>query len=216
MMAFWMLLGGAAGIKVAQRTWQLLGWGIGNVSIAVPVGGVIGALIGGLLGLISNPRFLVLMMAVFAGASAGAVAGKLAWGQVGEIGGQVCGVLLGTIAWAVSLFIERRKGARLGAQALFLGGQESPGRNMMDNRRISQNEARSVGASLGVDWAQIDLEQFRRGLEVELEHGARDPQTNVTNNDILLTGKIAWAHLKEIQDYYTRLDQLEAEAKDQT
>ena len=52
----------------------------------------------------------------------------------------------------------------------------------------------------------------RRGLEVEIEHGARDPQTNVTNNDMDLTGKIAWAHLKEFPDYYTRLDRLEAEA----
>jgi hypothetical protein len=68
---------------------------------------------------------------------------------------------------------------------------------------------------LGIDWAQIDLEQFRRGLEVELEHGARDPETNVTHDDPLLTGKIAWAHLKEIRDYYTRLDRLEAEAKSQ-
>jgi len=55
-------------------------------------------------------------------------------------------------------------------------------------------------------------DQFRRGLEVELEHGARDPQTNVTNNDMDLTGKIAWAHLKEFPDYYTRLDRLETEA----
>jgi hypothetical protein len=57
------------------------------------------------------------------------------------------------------------------------------------------------------------LEQFRRGLEVELEHGARDPETNVTSDDLLLTGKIAWAHLKEIRDYYTRLDLMEAEAE---
>ncbi len=54
--------------------------------------------------------------------------------------------------------------------------------------------------------------EIRRGLEVELEHGARDPETNVTNDDPVLTGKIAWAHLKEFPDYYTRLDKLEAEA----
>ncbi len=69
---------------------------------------------------------------------------------------------------------------------------------------------------LGVDWANIVLEQFRRGLEVELEHGARDPDTNVTNDDLTLTGKIAWAHLQEIGDYYTRLDRLEAEARAET
>jgi hypothetical protein len=84
---------------------------------------------------------------------------------------------------------------------------------MSEEREITVGEARKIGASLGLDWAQIDLEQFRRGIEVELEHGARDPETDVTKDDLLLTGKIAWAHLKEICDYYTRLDQLEAEAK---
>jgi hypothetical protein len=81
-----------------------------------------------------------------------------------------------------------------------------------NKRRISAEEARQVGTSLGIDWKRIELEQFRRGLEVELEHGARDPETNVTNDDLVLTGKIAWAHLKEFGDYYTRLDKLEAEA----
>jgi hypothetical protein len=81
-----------------------------------------------------------------------------------------------------------------------------------DKRRISAEEAKQVGSKLGLDWKQIELEQFRRGLEVELEHGARDPQTNVTNDDLMLTGKIALAHLKEFADYYTRLDKLEAEA----
>lgn len=109
MMAFWMLLGGAAGVKLAQSLWQILGWGPGDVSVAVPVGGVAGALGGALLGLISNPRLLVLLMAVFAGASAGAVAGKLAWGEIGEIGGQIGGGLVGGIAWAVWLFVESRK-----------------------------------------------------------------------------------------------------------
>ncbi|MGH7172643.1 MAG: hypothetical protein ACRELG_20370 [Gemmataceae bacterium] len=108
MIAFWMLLGGAAGIKLAQSVWQLLGWGAGDVSIAVPVGGVIGALAGALLGLISNPRLLVLLMAVFAGASAGAVAGKLPWGEIGEIGGQISGGLVGGMAWAVWLFFGGR------------------------------------------------------------------------------------------------------------
>jgi hypothetical protein len=58
----------------------------------------------------------------------------------------------------------------------------------------------------------VDPEEFRLGLEVELEHGSRDPQTNVTNDDPVLTGKIAWAHLKEFPDYYTRLKRLESEA----
>ena len=74
------------------------------------------------------------------------------------------------------------------------------------------DEARAIGDGLGIDWGQVDLDQFRRGLEVELEHGARDPETNVTDDDMQLTGKIAWAHLKEFPDYYTRLDKLETEA----
>lgn len=84
---------------------------------------------------------------------------------------------------------------------------------MANKRRIGGEEARQVGTALGIDWRSTELEQFRRGLEVELEHGARDPETNVTNDDLGLTGKIAWAHLKEFPDYYTRLDKLEAEAE---
>jgi hypothetical protein len=105
MMIFWMLLGGAAGIKLTQSIWRVLGWGAGEVSIAVPVGSVVGALVGALLGLISNPRVLVLLMAVFAGSTSGAVAGRLAWGDIGEIGGQVAGGLVGGVAWAVWLFL---------------------------------------------------------------------------------------------------------------
>ena len=86
---------------------------------------------------------------------------------------------------------------------------------MGNKRQFSAEEARSVGTQLRIDWRQIDLDQFRRGLEVELEHGAIDPETNVTGDDPVLTGKIAWAHLKEIRDYYTRLDQMEAKAESQ-
>ena len=84
---------------------------------------------------------------------------------------------------------------------------------MSNRRKFSTEEARFIGTQLKIDWSKIDLEQFRRGLEVELEHGARDLETNVTNDDPIITAKIAWAHLKEIKDYYTRLDQLEAEAE---
>lgn len=83
-------------------------------------------------------------------------------------------------------------------------------------RQFSTDEARLIGTQLDIDWSQIDLEQFRRGLTVELEHGAMDPETNVTGDDLVLTGKIAWAHLKEIRDYYTRLDHMEAEAEEQS
>jgi hypothetical protein len=113
MMTFWMLLGAAAGIKLSQSTWRLLGWGAGDVSIAVSAGGVVEALAGALLGLISNPRLLVLLMAVFAGSAAGAAAGKLPWGDIGEIGGQMAGGLVGAMAWFVWLFVEGRKGCIL-------------------------------------------------------------------------------------------------------
>lgn len=82
----------------------------------------------------------------------------------------------------------------------------------MSKRNVAAEEAKRIGTTLGIDWARVDLEQFRRGLEVEFEHGAHDPETNVTNDDVVLTGKIAWAHLKEFPDYYTRLGRLEAEA----
>jgi len=109
MMAFWMLLGGAAGIKFMQSIWHFLGVEIGDVAIAVPVGGVVGALAGALLGLISNPRMLMLLMAVFAGSAAGAVAGKLPWGEIGELGGTLAGALVGGMAWAAWLFSVSRK-----------------------------------------------------------------------------------------------------------
>jgi len=78
-------------------------------------------------------------------------------------------------------------------------------------------EARSIGEAIGIDWSEspFDVEQFRMGLEVELEHGRRDPATDVTHDDAVMTGKIALAHLKEIPDYYTRLNKMEAEAESQ-
>jgi hypothetical protein len=79
-------------------------------------------------------------------------------------------------------------------------------------KEISDDVARRAGDGIGIDWTKVDLGEFRRGLEVELEHGAKDPQTNVTGDDMVLTGKIAWAHLKEFPDYYARLDRMEAEA----
>ena len=74
-------------------------------------------------------------------------------------------------------------------------------------------KAKQIGDSLGIDWKKFDIKQFRMGLEVELEHGAINPETNVTDNDPLLTGKIALAHLEEFPDYYTRLSKMEKEAE---
>ncbi|HSH74549.1 MAG TPA: DUF5661 family protein [Longimicrobiales bacterium] len=83
----------------------------------------------------------------------------------------------------------------------------------MSKRQFSAEEARGIGERLGVEWSEIPIEEFRMGLAVELEHGAHDPETDVTHDDSLLTGKIALAHLKEFPDYYTRLAKMEAEAE---
>lgn len=80
-------------------------------------------------------------------------------------------------------------------------------------KEFTTAEAKSIGEKIGIDFLQINVEEFRMGLGVELEHGSNDPETNVTNSDEILTGKIAWAHLKEIPDYYTRLQEMEKAAK---
>lgn len=79
-------------------------------------------------------------------------------------------------------------------------------------KEFTLDEARKIGEQIGIDFKEYDLDEFRRGLAVELEHGSHDPETNVTNSDPLVTGKIVWAHLKEIPDYYTRLEKMESEA----
>lgn len=86
---------------------------------------------------------------------------------------------------------------------------------MSARTRFTTAEARRVGEEIGIDWdsAPFDVEQFRRGMEVELEHGLHDLFTNVTDDDPVVTGKIALAHLNEFPDYYTRLEQMEEEAK---
>jgi hypothetical protein len=84
---------------------------------------------------------------------------------------------------------------------------------MTEGRELTTEQAREIGDAIGVEWDAIPLEEFRAGLRVELEHGAHDPHTNVTDDDPILTGKIALAHLKEFPDYYTRLTKVEADAE---
>ena len=84
---------------------------------------------------------------------------------------------------------------------------------MTESRRTSTEEARRVGDAIGVDWNKFDLEQFRAGMDVEYEHGSHDPQTDVTGDDPIVTGKIALAHMKEFPDYYVRLERMEQEAE---
>jgi hypothetical protein len=84
---------------------------------------------------------------------------------------------------------------------------------MSTKKRFTVEESKGIGENLGIDWSQFDVEQFRMGLDVELEHGLVDPNTNVTNDDPTMTGKIALAHLNEFADYYTRLYEMEEEAE---
>ena len=80
---------------------------------------------------------------------------------------------------------------------------------------FTANDARVIGEEIGINWdtAPFDVEQFRIGLNVELEHGLHDPRTNVSNDDPDITAKIALAHVNEFRDYYTRLERMEEEAK---
>lgn len=80
-------------------------------------------------------------------------------------------------------------------------------------RTFTLEEAVTIGQKIGIDFKQVDLDQFRRGLGVELEHGAIDSETNVTNDNLDVTAKIAWAHLKEIPNYYTLLNEMETKAE---
>jgi len=84
---------------------------------------------------------------------------------------------------------------------------------MSSKKPFTLEEAKFIGEKLGIKWNNFDVEQFRMGMNVELEHGKINELTNVTNNDQLLTGKIALAHLNEFPDYYDRLEDMEKEAE---
>lgn len=80
-----------------------------------------------------------------------------------------------------------------------------------EDQVLDEEAAKTLGTKIGIDWetSKFPVSQFQDGIKVELEHGSRDPETNVTSNDMESTGRIAWAHLKEIPDYYTRLAAME-------
>lgn len=86
---------------------------------------------------------------------------------------------------------------------------------MSERKRFTAEEAKQIGEEIGIDWSTspFDVEEFRAGMDVELEHGIHDLETNVTDDDPRVTGKIARAHLNEFPDYYTRLERMEEEAK---
>ena len=83
----------------------------------------------------------------------------------------------------------------------------------MKNNKFSLEDAKKIGETLNIKWDKFDIQQFQLGLEVELEHGTIDPLTNVTDDDPIMTGKIALAHLNEFPDYYDRLEEMENEAE---
>ena len=85
---------------------------------------------------------------------------------------------------------------------------------MSKEKIFTSKEAKEIGEILRINCSKFNIEQFRMGMMVELEHGIADPDTDVTNNDPLVTGKIALAHLAEYPDYYTRLEKMEDEAEE--
>ena len=86
---------------------------------------------------------------------------------------------------------------------------------MAEEKRFTTDDARRFGEDVGIDWgtSPFDVEQFRAGMDVELEHGSHDRQTDVTGDDPILTGKIVLAHMKEFPDYYERLERMERDAE---
>ena len=84
---------------------------------------------------------------------------------------------------------------------------------MSEEKILTSEQAKEIGEILGINWIKFNIEQFKMGMIVEFEHGTRDPHTNVTDDDLVVTGKIALAHLTEFPDYYTRLKRMEIEAK---
>jgi hypothetical protein len=86
-------------------------------------------------------------------------------------------------------------------------------KTVSEKKQFSFAEAKQIGDALDIPWARFGVEQFTMGLNVELEHGRRDPATDVTHDDPIVTGKIALAHLNEIPDYYTKLAVMEREAE---
>ena len=86
---------------------------------------------------------------------------------------------------------------------------------MADRTEFTRKEAWRVYNKLGLSCDDIDFEQFYMGMNVELEHGTRYRKSNVTENDAIMTGKIALAHLYEFKDYYTHLNKMEAEMEEE-
>jgi hypothetical protein len=86
-------------------------------------------------------------------------------------------------------------------------------KRIFPQKSFTIEEALSIAKYLNIQFDKFDSEQFRIGLNVELEHGSINPFTNITNDDPIITGKITLAHLNEYPDYYKRLTKMEEEAE---
>ena len=84
---------------------------------------------------------------------------------------------------------------------------------MTTKKHFTNEQAKEIGEKLGITWGKYNVDQFRMGMDVELEHGTENPVTNVSDDDPLVTGKITLAHLNEFPDYYTRLYKMEEEGE---
>src|SRR5215510_12661805 len=116
-------------------------------------------------------------------------------------------------SWTSRAPTVRARPSRSSCQCTHPLRKTTGGGDMTETRRTTTEEAKRVGDEIGVDWERFDLEQFRAGMDVEFEHGSHDPQTDVTGDDPIVTGKIALAHMKEFPDYYERLERMEQEAE---
>jgi hypothetical protein len=125
-------------------------------------------------------------------------------GRLNRLGAHTRLVARAGPAWPPSIAPGRPASGRIGDNAV-----------MAEQSSFGLEQARAIGERVGIDWSasRFDAEQFRMGLDVELEHGRRDVDTNVSDDDETTTGKIALAHLNEFPDYYTRLENMEEEAK---
>ena len=78
---------------------------------------------------------------------------------------------------------------------------------------FNDTTAKRIGDELGIDWKEVDIEEFNKGLNFELKHGTRYNNTDLIHHDLPLIAEITWSHLKEIPDYYTRLEKMERDAE---
>ena len=85
---------------------------------------------------------------------------------------------------------------------------------MSGKKKFTNDDGKEIGEKLGIRWDKFNVDEFTAGMNVELEHGLIDPSTNVTDDNPLMTGKIALAHLNEFPDYYERLEKMEIEAEE--